>query len=82
MDDLGYEFRKSIVRRSAELGLNPVAFSNVTLVPSSLATPGADLVHKKTISLMDALLGFERMLTLLDGTRVPIFHDQVTSTLP
>lgn len=34
-------------------------------------------MHKKTISLMDALLGFERMLTLLDGRRVPIVHDQV-----
>lgn len=42
-----------------------------------LATTGANLVHKKTISLMDALLGFERRLTLLDGRRVPIVHDQV-----
>ena len=35
-------------------------------------------MHKKTISLMDALLGFERKLTLLDGRRIPIVHDQVT----
>ncbi|CAM9524255.1 unnamed protein product [Ectocarpus fasciculatus] len=39
---------------------------------------GADLIYRKKISLIDALLGFERMLTLLDGTRVPIVHDQVT----
>ncbi len=38
---------------------------------------GANLVYKKAISLMDALLGFERMLTLLDGRRVPVVHDQV-----
>ena len=38
---------------------------------------GADLVYKKKISLMDALLGFERMLTLLDGRRVPVVHDEV-----
>ncbi|CAM9756118.1 unnamed protein product [Pylaiella littoralis] len=38
---------------------------------------GADLVYKKSISLMDALLGFERMLTLLDGTRIPIVHDEI-----
>lgn len=38
---------------------------------------GADLMYKKAISLMDALLGFERMLTLLDGRRVPVVHDQV-----
>lgn len=37
-------------------------------------------MHKKTISLMDALLGFERRLTLLDGRRIPVVHDQVTST--
>lgn len=34
-------------------------------------------MYKKAISLMDALLGFERMLTLLDGRRVPVVHDQV-----
>lgn len=39
---------------------------------------GANLSYKAKISLVDALLGFERKLTLLDGTRVPIVHDQVT----
>eukprot|EP00903_Cladosiphon_okamuranus_P013217 g12328.t1 len=55
---------------------------SIRVVAVQLAHPrferrGADLVHKKTISLMDALLGFERKLTLLDGKRVPIVHDQV-----
>eukprot|EP00752_Nemacystus_decipiens_P008329 g7444.t1 len=55
---------------------------SVRVVAVQLAHPrferrGADLVHKKTISLMEALLGFERWLTLLDGRRIPIVHDQV-----
>lgn len=43
--------------------------------------PGADLVYKKKISLLDALQGFERMLTLLDGSRVRIIHDEVPDPL-
>lgn len=38
---------------------------------------GPDLLYKAEISLIDALVGFERQLTLLDGSRVPITHDQV-----
>lgn len=37
---------------------------------------GAHLLYRAKISLIDALLGFWRRLTLPDGMRVPIIHDQ------
>lgn len=43
-----------------------------------LTRKGADLVYKARISLINALQGFERKLTLLNGTRVAVVHDEVT----
>lgn len=43
----------------------------------ALIVAGADLVYTKSISLMDALLGFKRKLTLLDGRRVSVVHKEV-----
>ena len=44
--------------------------------PKPLSLVGEYVLHKAGVSLLDDLLGFWRRLTLPDGMRVPIIHDQ------